>query len=342
MRFFQGIGIIALLGSSWLYGVDFTKFSDICEPTAAQKCPNIPKEIRALQQALNADPDLYMYIKTDGKWSKGTKNAIIIFQEHYGIKPASGYVGKHTKRVLQKVMNPTAQKASSAKPSAPASPKQATKSKSNDPAASLDNVTPTNEFVLYSDMCDNSIKGNKCPNKVIEVSNLQILLNADPNLHVNITADGKWGPGTQKAVVEFQKTYHISPAKGYIGLRTKKMLDKVAGAMVAKAAIPVVHADKKSKKSHTKKSHKSSINPTKWKNICEETDTDTCPNETQDVKELQKLLNKTMKMKLTVDGKWGKGTKKAVIKFQKKHDIEPASGYIGPKTKRVMEKILNK
>ncbi len=335
MHMFKSIIAVLLLGSGWLMAIDFTKISDICEPTQTQKCPNKPDEVKALQEALNENPDLYLYIRADGKWSQGTKEAIVVFQEHYGIKPANGYVGRYTKQILQRVTHPGSQK--STPPKKAAVEKSVTKKTPVAPETKkkplLSDAKPTREFVLYGDMCDNSIKGNNCPNNLIEVSNLQILLNADPNLNVNITADGKWGPGTQKAVIAFQKFYGIKPAKGYIGAKTKKILDRVAGAMLAKAVLP---AD-------TNRKNSTASNPvTSWKNMCENTATDHCPNRPEDVRALQKMLNKTLGLNLVVDGKWGRGTKKAVIKFQKKNKISPANGYVGPKTRRTIQKVYKR
>ncbi len=315
----------------WLFAVDFTHFSDICDSTPTQSCPNKPEEVKALQHLLNSDKDLYLYIKENGRWDKGVKEAVILFQEHYGIRPASGYVGSRSRMVLQKI-------ASGHKPRPRTAPPSHAEKK---PKSKLPSAPPVREFVLYKDMCDNTIKGNHCPDRVIEVSNLQILLNADPNLNVNISADGKWGKGTQRAVVAFQKFYNISPANGYIGAQTKKVLDRVAGAMVAHAVSP----KKKNKKKKEKKKEKSTNSKngnvsaiTEWKAMCEATETDTCPNRPEDVRGLQAWLNKALHLRLVVDGKWGTGTKQAVIVFQKTHGISPATGYVGAKTRRAMQK----
>jgi peptidoglycan hydrolase-like protein with peptidoglycan-binding domain len=188
-------------------------------------------------------------------------------------------------------------------------------------------------------MCDNKIAGNKCPNRLIEVSNLQILLNADRNLNVSISSDGKWGKGTQQAVIAFQKRYGITPASGYVGARTKRMLDRVAGAMVARATLPAAASPRPSQKS-PKASTKTPISS--WQDMCTKTDTDTCPNRPQDVRGLQAFLNKALHLKLTVDGQWGRGTQKAVIQFQKKNHISPASGYVGRKTRTIMQHVARK
>jgi len=320
MRSLPAIAFLLFGLQSTLFSADFSHFSDMCDPTPTQACPNKPEEVKALQKALNADPNLYLYIKEDGRWNKGTKEAVIVFQEQYGIAPANGYFGSRSRMILQKVVNRKMKKPV----------QKSTKTPTEKKSHTLPKAKPTREFVLYGDMCDNSIQGNHCPNKVIEVSNLQILLNADHNLNVNIDADGKWGPGTQKAVIAFQRYYNITPATGYVGRRTKIALDRVAGAMVAHAATP---------KPRTKQTSKPSVSSIlTWKDICEKTSTDTCPNRPADVRALQTFLNRTMHLHLTVDGKWGKGTKQAVISFQKQNGIHPASGYVGSKTRRIMQK----
>lgn len=306
-----------------LWAADFSHFSDICDVTSTQSCPNKPEEVKALQETLNSDPSLYLYIKTDGKWNPGTKAAVIVFQEHYGITPASGYVGIKSRTILQKIANTashTIPKVAARQPSA---------SRQTKHRAKLPEAPPTKEFILYGDMCDNAVEGNHCPNKLIEVSNLQILLNADSNLNINISADGQWGKGTQNAVAVFQKYYDITPASGYVGRRTKLMLDRVAGAMVAQAAVPAKKASKKNK----------TVSIASWKDICENTETDTCPNRPEDVRALQSFLNRALRLKLTVDGKWGQGTQRAVITFQKQNNISPASGYVGKKTRRIMQRV---
>ena len=281
MRSGKAIILSFLLVQGMVFSADFSRFSDMCDPTATQHCPNKPSEVKALQKALNADPSLYLFIQTNGKWGPATKEAVVVFQQRYGIKPASGYVGRQTRMFLQKIAGATQKihpKNVVTKPKPKAKPTHTTPSKPTMPKAS-----PTREFVLYGDMCDNKIAGNKCPNRLIEVSNLQILLNADRNLNVSISSDGKWGKGTQQAVIAFQKRYGITPASGYVGARTKRMLDRVAGAMVARATLPAAASSRPSQKS-TKASTKTPISS--WQDMCTKTDTDTCPNRPQDVRGL--------------------------------------------------------
>jgi lipoprotein-anchoring transpeptidase ErfK/SrfK len=74
--------------------------------------------------------------------------------------------------------------------------------------------------------------------------------------------------------------------------------------------------------------------------ICDTTPTQECKNNPQDIKLLQQMLNsdKSINVKLDIDGKWGKETKQAVIKFQKTHHISPTEGYVGYKTKNALKK----
>ena len=83
-------------------------------------------------------------------------------------------------------------------------------------------------------------------------------------------------------------------------------------------------------------------NITHIKDICDKTETQECPNKTQDIKLLQSMLNgdKKINVHLKVDGKWGKHTKSAVVKFQKVHHISPTEGYVGYKTKRALKKYV--
>jgi len=82
-------------------------------------------------------------------------------------------------------------------------------------------------FLSYSDMCEKQ-PDQLCENNKDEIKNLQRVLNADRKLHVHLKVDGKWGKETQKAVVAFQKSHGISPAKGYVGPKTKRVLAKVS------------------------------------------------------------------------------------------------------------------
>ena len=78
----------------------FVSYADMCEQTKENHCPNYPDEVRNLQKVLNADKNLRVHLKVDGKWGKNTQQAVVKLQKHYGIKPSKGYVGRKTKRLL--------------------------------------------------------------------------------------------------------------------------------------------------------------------------------------------------------------------------------------------------
>ena len=74
--------------------------------------------------------------------------------------------------------------------------------------------------------------------------------------------------------------------------------------------------------------------------ICDKSFSQKCTNDYTVVKNLQRVLNRDKKLHLHIkeDGKWGEETKKAVVAFQKAHGIEPADGWVGPKTKRQLDR----
>ncbi len=78
-----------------------------------------------------------------------------------------------------------------------------------------------------------------------------------------------------------------------------------------------------------------------YDDLCEKSEQQECINDKTQVKNLQIALNanKKLKLNLKVDGKWGKSTKSAVIKFQKEYKLKPMVGYVGTKTKRQLDKV---
>jgi len=81
----------------------FKMYDDMCENIEAQECLNDLTQIKNLQLALNADKNLNLNLKIDGRWGNNTKDAVTKFQEHHKITPVAGYVGPKTKRQLDKV-----------------------------------------------------------------------------------------------------------------------------------------------------------------------------------------------------------------------------------------------
>ncbi len=82
-------------------------------------------------------------------------------------------------------------------------------------------------FALYNDICETT-DSQECTNAQDQIKNLQLALNADKKLKLDLKTDGKWGNNTKQAIIKFQEQYNISPAEGYVGYKTKMMLDKVA------------------------------------------------------------------------------------------------------------------
>jgi len=83
----------------------FINHNDICDVQLDKKCTNDLNVVRNLQITLTHDKYTDTYLKNDGKWGKGTKDAVIAFQTMHDIKPADGWVGKSTKKELDKIAN---------------------------------------------------------------------------------------------------------------------------------------------------------------------------------------------------------------------------------------------
>ena len=79
-----------------------------------------------------------------------------------------------------------------------------------------------------------------------------------------------------------------------------------------------------------------------YADMCEISDGQECVNNHDEVRNLQLALNsdKSLNVDLASDGKWGERTKEAVQKFQKQHNITPALGYVGRKTKIELTKVF--
>lgn len=105
--------------------------------------------------------------------------------------------------------------------------------------------------------------------------------------------DGDFGSGTEKAVKAFQKSKGI-PADGKVGASTISLLNGL------EAPEPRLQQGAK--------------------------------NDASAVKRLQGYLNKKLGSNMKEDGKFGKETKDAVIKFQKNKGLNPVDGVVGTAT----------
>lgn len=75
--------------------------------------------------------------------------------------------------------------------------------------------------------------------------------------------------------------------------------------------------------------------------MCDTNVSDTCKNDYASVRNLQFALNRNKKLGVHIreDGKWGKETKAAVLKFQKYYDLKKQDGWVGPETKRKLDEV---
>ena len=176
----------------------FLSQGDMCTATASHHCPNNPLAVKNLQIALLSDKNLKVKIKPDGVWGTDTQAAVKMFQSHYRIKPADGWVGRSTKAKMDAVYH-----------SRPFS------------------------FAAHGDICEEN-DGQECPNDYAAVRNLQIVLNVDRNLTFKeqIDVDGIWGKKTFQGVMAFQKAYGMRQVDGWIGKGSKPVLDRITRGLV--------------------------------------------------------------------------------------------------------------
>jgi len=73
-----------------------------------------------------------------------------------------------------------------------------------------------------------------------------------------------------------------------------------------------------------------------FSNICEKTETKSCPNNKKEIAIVQKLLNIGSKHKIKTTGTYDKATKEAIMAFQKANGL-PDSGFVGMQTKIALE-----
>jgi len=71
-------------------------------------------------------------------------------------------------------------------------------------------------------------------------------------------------------------------------------------------------------------------------NVCEKSETNSCPNNKKEIAIIQKLLNVGSKHKLKITGEYDSATKDAIIAFQKANGL-PDSGFVGLQTKIALE-----
>jgi len=83
----------------------FAQQGDICEENDGQECPNDYEAVRNLQILLNIDQNISLKepIDVDGIWGDQTLKGVIAFQKAYGMVQVDGWIGKGSKRTLDRL-----------------------------------------------------------------------------------------------------------------------------------------------------------------------------------------------------------------------------------------------
>lgn len=175
-------------------------------------------------------------------------------------------------------------------------------------------ILSVSNFNLYdfSDILKNNLKlGDKSD----EVGHLQELLATDPNVYQEGLVTNYFGPLTEKAVKKIQEKFGL-PISGQLDEKTRESVisNSVKQKIVERTDIPEISF----------LSSNISIGM-KGKNISY----------------LQSyLITKGYLKEGLSTGYFGEMTKQAIVDFQKKNNISPASGYVGPKTRaKILEDI---
>ena len=71
-------------------------------------------------------------------------------------------------------------------------------------------------------------------------------------------------------------------------------------------------------------------------NVCDKTESKSCPNNPKQIAIIQKLLNAGKSHKVSVSGKYDQSTKNAIKAFQRSHNL-PDTGFVGLQTKIALE-----
>lgn len=90
--------------------------------------------------------------------------------------------------------------------------------------SNTDTNNAISKYVGINPLTKNMYKGN-VSNDVVEVVNLQKFLIASGFLAG--VADGKFGPMTQQAVIQFQLLGSVVPSVGYVGPKTRQLINQI-------------------------------------------------------------------------------------------------------------------
>jgi len=86
-----------------LHPFSFSKHGDICEEAEGQECPNEFETVRNFQIVMNFDKNMSVVLDMDGMWGSNTMSAATKMQKVYGMVQVDGWIGKGSKRLLDKL-----------------------------------------------------------------------------------------------------------------------------------------------------------------------------------------------------------------------------------------------
>ncbi len=81
----------------------FSRAGDLCEEAEGQECPNEFETVRNFQIVMNFDKNMSVDLDMDGIWGKNTMAAALKMQKIYGLVQVDGWIGKGSKRLLDKL-----------------------------------------------------------------------------------------------------------------------------------------------------------------------------------------------------------------------------------------------
>jgi len=81
----------------------FMRHGDLCEEAEGQECPNEFETVRNFQIVMNFDKNMSVDLDMDGLWGKNTMAAATKMQQVYHMVQVDGWIGKGSKRLLDKL-----------------------------------------------------------------------------------------------------------------------------------------------------------------------------------------------------------------------------------------------
>lgn len=168
-----------------------------------------------------------------------------------------------------------------------------------------------------------------------EVKSLQSFLKQKGYLNTEPT--GFFGTLTTKAVIDFQKANNINPAVGYVGAVTRAKIQSLDCELEINEGV-------QSSNVNSTEPGFLKLRPGTEKKVCTNLKNnfkigsrDT--NTNGEVSILQEFLNKNFYFDSQPTGYFGNQTEKALIDWQKAHNITPSAGYAGPSTRSKIKSI---